>query len=558
MVSIIIVCLGEDELLRQCIGSIQDHTNNSDYEIIVVNNSPDPISGMYVGPVRVIENGHNFGFARAVNRGILSSRGEFIMLLNADTRFISDVLGPVMRFMKGHPSAGICGVQLIFPDGRLQNSIDLIPGIISQVINKSLLKILFPGSYPSKRSNLDRPTKVPSVIGACIMIRRSVFDKVGLMDEGFFFYLEETDLCKRARDKGFEVWHLPSVRVVHHQGASARQHDVRRKVEFQRSMYRFFLKHRGIFATFLLYMFTVLKLLIEVVTNAPLSFNSGSRARLKRSFLLLIWHLLGTPRGWGLEDMNSFYRVIKKRGYAWFIKDGTEILEGLEDPDVLIQADNLETVARSRTALVKVGFVQGCGSVYIKQYHFKGVLDGMKNVFRKSRALKSFEAAIKLENLGVDTPRPVFCCERRVCRVLIKSFIATQALDVPDLISYARSQAMCRGDFTLVASFVRRMHEMGILSVDLKGDNILFDREKRRLYLIDLDRLRRKRFLTWREIAKNLSYLYASFESDVPGGMDTCFLDEYLKGNPYLEKRKKKISEMIDKYTTLRLAQRYN
>jgi len=557
MVSIIIVCLGEDEMLGQCIDSIREHTLSIEYEIIIVNNAPIPLSREYRVFASVIENRHNLGFARAVNRGILNSRGKYILLLNVDSMFTSDALYPMVQFMESHPKAGICGVQLIFPDGRLQNSIDIIPGLINQVINRSLLKILFPGAYPSKRSHLDMPTKVPSVIGACMMIRRSVLDKTGLMDEGFFFYLEETDLCKRAKDKGFEIWHLPGIRVVHYQGASARQHDVRRKIEFQRSMYRFFLKHRGLANAALLYIFTMFKLLVEVMTNLPFSIIPGVRARLKRSAWLFLWHLFGVPGGWGLEDVKATYDVIKKAGYAWFMRGDYGIPESIGDPSILMQSEHMKTVAISRTAHVKLGDLSGV-RVYLKEYYFKGIMDGLKNIFRKSRALKSFEAAIRLEDLGVDTPRPMFCCEKRICRVLTKSFIATYAVDAPNLIGYASRNTMAIGDFGLIALFIRRIHEMGILPVDLKGDNLLFDHGKRHLYLIDLDRLRIKRFLTWRRIAKNLSYLYASFASDVPGGMHPHFLDEYIKGNPYLEKRKQRLSEMIDKYTRLRLAQRYS
>ncbi len=144
--------------------------------------------------------------------------------------------------------------------------------------------------------------QMPSVIGAFMMIKKSLIDAIGPLDERFFFYLEETDFCKRVSDHGFEVWHLPELTLTHYQGVTARKFDLRRKIEFQRSLYKFFLKHRGKIQTTILYVGTVIKLIVEIMLNLPLMFLPSAMVRTKRSSSLLIWHVLGMPYGWGLEQ----------------------------------------------------------------------------------------------------------------------------------------------------------------------------------------------------------------------------------------------------------------
>ena len=184
MVSIIIVTIGFDALLHECIDSIHKHVK-CDYEIILVNNAVKPLTTQHSRKPIIIENGRNLGFARAVNKGIIAARGDMILLLNSDTLLIDDCLTPMVSFLTSRLDAGICGVQLIFQDNKLQNSLDMIPNIFTQIFNKSILKIVFPKAYPSKRSGFKEPVEVPSIIGACMMIKREVIDSIGMLDEGF-------------------------------------------------------------------------------------------------------------------------------------------------------------------------------------------------------------------------------------------------------------------------------------------------------------------------------------------------------------------------------------
>ena len=546
MVSIIIVTLGQDEMLKRCLASLAEHVAR-EHEIVLVNNGTDPLT---LTADIVIENGRNLGFARAVNRGIAAARGDWILLLNPDTLFSEDIIAPMAAFMEEHPRAGICGVQLIFPDGQNQNSIDIIPTLANQFVNKALLKILFPKAYPSKRSGFHTPVQVPSVIGACMLLSRSMLEAIGPLDEGFFFYLEETDLCKRALDHGYEVWHLPMLKLVHYQGATARSFDVRRKIEFNRSLWRFFRKHRGRAEASLFVLLAVIKAAIETATLLPVAFLPGMRRRIKRSAAVLIWFLSGMPSGSGLERRTALPPVVFQGGYRWLPTDQ----RGLPaiDPAMLMQSFS-EVLNNSRTTTVKCGTYQG-ERIFLKRYNFKGLKDTIKNMFRTGRAFKSARAADMLEALGVDTPEVLFACEKRVAGVLLESYIATRGIVAVDLVKAVETHGP--RDMIAVARFIRRLHEMGILPVDLKGENLLIQ-EGARVQVIDLDRLTRRRFLDMKHIARNLSYLNASFARSLSPEIRKAFLDEYLKGNSALETRKLKLIEMIRRLTHRRLAARY-
>ncbi|MGC9324356.1 MAG: glycosyltransferase [Desulfomonilia bacterium] len=554
MVSIIIVTMGQDDPLDQCLSSLNSHVR-CPYEIILVNNSPDALHPRQDLPVQIVENGRNMGFARAVNRGIFRARGDMILLLNSDIVFMSDAVSPMVTFLSDHPRCIICGPQLVFPDGRKQNSVDVIPNLMTQTLNKSLLKILFPGLYPSKRSGFTRPVMVPSVIGACMMIRKELFDAIGVLDEGFFFYLEETDFCKRARDAGYEVWHLPHIPVIHHQGITAKKTDLRRKVEYQRSIYRFFRKHKGKTQYLVLYMFTVLKLVFECVFHMPLTFSRSFRDRLKKSVFLLLWHLLGHPLGWGMERSDMGYALQRMYGYTWYLAPGSSVPVGIQDLEHFMETFSTRVVNRSRTAVVKFGQL-GEETIFLKKYTFKGIRDSLKNLFRKSRARRAFEASLLLEELGIATPGVLFGCEKRVCGILLASYLATRYVDAPDLSAFIKANTWGEHDLLQVARFIRRIHEMGVVHTDLKAENLLIGHDA--IYLIDLDRLHRVRFPTVPLIAKNLSYLNASLIGTLPEHVRCSLLQEYLKGNTHLEDRREALISALTAYTNKRMETRYS
>jgi hypothetical protein len=308
-VSIVIVNWNTRELLRQCLRSVASQAGPLSLELFVVDNgssdgSPEMVKREFPH-VNLIENQHNLGFARACNQALRQARGKAAMLLNSDAQLLPGSLQTLYGHLNQRLNYGAVGAQLVDEDGSLQNAVDHFPTLITELGNKSLLKILFPTWYPGKRSGFTEPVEVPSLIGAAMMVRREVLEKVGLLDEEYFFFMEETDWCYRMRQQGWKIIHLPHARILHLGGRTAKKFSWRSKVEYYRSRYLFFRKHRSRLATAILAAGLFLKIIFGLSANglgALLAFGKAEklRKRCRQYWSLLVWHLKGCPDGMGL------------------------------------------------------------------------------------------------------------------------------------------------------------------------------------------------------------------------------------------------------------------
>ena len=247
----------------------------------------------------------NVGFARGVNMAAREAKGEFFLLLNSDARLAPDALRLAMEWMRAIPGCGVAGAQLFHADGRKQNSIANFPSLATELLNKFLLRTLWPKRFPGKEQEYREPVEVESVIGAFFLVRREVWEKLGGMDERFFFFLEETDFCLRARQAGFATMHLPQVRVWHGQGHTAKQDLPAARIEYWRSRYAYFAKHRSVAARLVLRCGLLLRLIVDsaasgLVTAVTLGQSRRWREKFAVHRALLFWHLQGCPAGVGL------------------------------------------------------------------------------------------------------------------------------------------------------------------------------------------------------------------------------------------------------------------
>jgi N-acetylglucosaminyl-diphospho-decaprenol L-rhamnosyltransferase len=223
--SVIIVNYASWPLTLRCIDSLQQ-TRYGDFEIFVVDNdSVEPPE--LPSRVRLIRNKQNIGFARAHNRGIAASSGDPIVLINPDTLVERDFFEHLEAFVSENPKAGISGPRIVDSEGHLQLSarreISALSGFLGRT---SLLTRLFPKSSIVKSqfpavTDQSHPTSVDWVSGACMVVRRETLRDVGPLDERFFMYFEDADLCRRARAAGWLVYYLPHVEIVHQTGASS-------------------------------------------------------------------------------------------------------------------------------------------------------------------------------------------------------------------------------------------------------------------------------------------------------------------------------------------------
>lgn len=310
-ISFIVINYNTRELVLSCIQSIKEHAGQKfDYEIWLVDNassdgSIEAVAGTFPD-VLIIGNQENMGFARANNMALKKADGEVVVLLNSDARLTAGAIEAMYEVLESDQQVAVVGGQLLNVDGSSQNSIDNTPTLLTELCNKSLLRKLFPRIYPSKYRHFETPSQVHQVIGACMMLRRAAIEQVGLFDEGYFFFMEETDWQLRFRKAGWKIIHQPHARIYHEQGKSANRRPASARIEFYRSRYRFFVKHYGFLVTGLLMAGLFLKLIIGFVVNVlgqALMFGMSGALwrRLRMQGALLGWHLLFFPKTWGLK-----------------------------------------------------------------------------------------------------------------------------------------------------------------------------------------------------------------------------------------------------------------
>jgi len=228
--SIFIVSYNTRELTRRCLRSILDAKPAASHEIIAVDNassdgSADMIAREFPG-IRLLRSEVNLGFAAANNLARRQARGERFLLLNPDTRVRGDAIDRLLAFSIARPEAGITGGRTLYDDGSLNPwSCRGRPtpwGMFCQAVGLTTAFRMHPLFDPASlgRWQRDSVREVDVVVGCFLMITRELWDALGGFDASFFMYGEETDLCLRARARGFRPQVTPDASVVHEGGAS--------------------------------------------------------------------------------------------------------------------------------------------------------------------------------------------------------------------------------------------------------------------------------------------------------------------------------------------------
>jgi GT2 family glycosyltransferase len=254
--SIILVnwnCLAFTE---QCIASICATAKDVAYEVIVVDNcsadAPCRSLADQFPWVTLLLSESNLGFGRANNLGVRSSSGRYLLFLNPDTLVRGDALREMMSSLEANPAAGAIGCRLLNPDGSIQtSSVQRFPTILNQLLALDWLKRRFPnlslwGLQPLYTADRTTAHEVDVVSGACLMVRREVFEAAGGFNPEYFMYAEEVDLCHAIRREGWKVLHLGGAEVVHFGGQSTKsREDGFAAVAMRDSVYRFLRRTRG-------------------------------------------------------------------------------------------------------------------------------------------------------------------------------------------------------------------------------------------------------------------------------------------------------------------------
>jgi GT2 family glycosyltransferase len=295
--SIVIVSWNGRDLVLDSLASIADAKLGITYEVILVDNGSADFTVECVArqfpDTRIVALPKNIGFGAGNNRGLEIMRGRHAVLLNNDTIVLPGGLEACVRHLDENPDVGALGPQLLNPDRSKQNCIHNSPTVLSELVGQSLLRRLFPKRYPSKLVDYPGPIDVEAVLGACLFVRREVIEQVGMIDEDYFFYLEETDWCHRIRAAGWRIVHLPHAHVVHLYGESTKKRaPLRTRIEYYRSRYLFFRKNRSPAAYRALRAVVFAKILVG-------SAFGGRRADEYRK--ILAWHRAGEPATAGLS-----------------------------------------------------------------------------------------------------------------------------------------------------------------------------------------------------------------------------------------------------------------
>lgn len=297
------------EVLPDCLASLRTAGISEDRLVVVDNGSRDGSvewARSRYPAARFIENGCNAGFARAVNAGLKEADAEFVLIFNNDAQLDGRALNQFARVFDQHPRAVILGGRLLHTDGRMQNSVAPFPRLGFELLSPAIWERLS-GSGQRRKIEGEEPVKVESVVGASMAVRQAALPELGFLDEDFFFFMEETEWCWRARQCGFEVWHVPAAWAVHGQGKTAKRYRSAPRIEFQRSKLIYYRKTAGLPAWLAVSTLLFVRALLNALSSLllcllSLCLRAKQRQKAAVYWGVLTWHLLGRPAAWGLPD----------------------------------------------------------------------------------------------------------------------------------------------------------------------------------------------------------------------------------------------------------------
>lgn len=263
--SIIIVNWNTKKLLIDCLFSIIKQTKGLSYEVLVIDNgstdgSVTAVKELRVKELRVIENKKNLGFAKANNQALREAQGEYVLLLNSDTKIVNNALEKLVDFARSDEKIGLVGPRLLNLDGTPQ------PSVAPFFTLFKVFVWLFSGDRFLYSSPV-KTIKADWLMGAALMAKREMIEEIGGLDESFFMYVEDVEWCYRAKKAGWSVWFYPAAQIVHLVRGSSPEGKQRVILGIYKGLLRFYEKN---FASWQL---SVLKFLL--LTKAAIAWLIG-------------------------------------------------------------------------------------------------------------------------------------------------------------------------------------------------------------------------------------------------------------------------------------------
>lgn len=251
--SIVIVNFETPDYTLECIRSIYKNPPSCNLEIILIDNGSSDRSLDFirtqVPEVICIETGQNLGFARANNLGINNARGEFVLLLNSDTKILDNSLDRMLEYMLANPETGAIGPRQLDGKGKLQLSWGSFPTLVSEVLRKLVHHRLSINDLKIRdylEEKYAGASDVDWISGSCFFARKKALVSAGLLDGHFFMYFEDIDLCQRIKNEGWKIHYNSDITIVHYGGVSAKKNMLNVLVEYRHSQIYFTRKYYGL------------------------------------------------------------------------------------------------------------------------------------------------------------------------------------------------------------------------------------------------------------------------------------------------------------------------
>jgi GT2 family glycosyltransferase len=306
-VSIIIVNWNIRDILLGCLRSVYEQTRGIDYEVIVIDNASSDGSAEMVKKefpqAILISNPDNRGFAAANNQGMAIAKGRYVLLLNPDTIVLDGAIQKSVAYANDHQDIGVLGCQVWLNDKEIQKTCFAFPSVQTAIFGAIGLKKLFPKSILFGKEKIgwwDRtsPREVDVVSGMFMLVRRAAIEQVGLMDEAYFIYAEETDWCFRFKRAGWKCAFTTIARIIHLDGGSksTEQTSVKMFVQQQKSLLIFYKKQRSLASWLIAKAIYTFSMLIRYAIFVILSFfqqDNNASKKAAQSLAALKFHLFG-------------------------------------------------------------------------------------------------------------------------------------------------------------------------------------------------------------------------------------------------------------------------
>jgi GT2 family glycosyltransferase len=257
-VSIVIVSYNSRLDLEDCLGSLTQHPPDVDHDITIVDNASadgtvDYVRSRWPG-VRLIAAGGNIGFARANNVAVRATSSELVLLLNPDTIVPPGAIDGLLGVLDANPQAAVAGPRIVDGNGGAELSFGRMISPLAELRQKVLVRG-HERRLPLISSRVERMTRRSGVVdwvsGACLLIRRRDLEAVGLLDERFFLYTEDVDLCASVRARGRQVLFAAEIEIIHRRGRSVASARTASDAAYRSSQLAFYEKHHRRWATVL-------------------------------------------------------------------------------------------------------------------------------------------------------------------------------------------------------------------------------------------------------------------------------------------------------------------